>query len=70
VIYIVKKVSDFRVPSRDVTNQTIPRRGIIKIANLFYSVRIKNVAVFYSNGVAISLINSNLDIVSVKLEAY
>ncbi len=26
---IVKKVSDFTVPSRDVTNQTLPRSGII-----------------------------------------
>jgi hypothetical protein len=42
--YTVKKTSDFSVPSRDVTNQTlfvlvsdIPA-GDGKIANLFYSV--------------------------------
>jgi hypothetical protein len=38
----VKKVSDFPVPSQDVTNQTLPENlfsaGGGKIADLFYSV--------------------------------
>jgi hypothetical protein len=40
-MYAVKKVSDFPVPSWDVTNQTLPaRKSLIsdgKIDNLFYS---------------------------------
>jgi hypothetical protein len=45
--YTVKKVNDFPVPSRDVTNQTLPGRESLvsdipavggKIANLFHSV--------------------------------
>jgi hypothetical protein len=38
-LYTIKKVSDFTVPSRDVTNQTLPGRRDVKIDNLFYSVR-------------------------------
>jgi hypothetical protein len=38
VSYTVKKVSDFPVPSRDVTNQTL-LPGIIKITNLFLQCR-------------------------------
>jgi len=38
VSYSVNKVSDFPVPSRDVTNQTL-LPGIIKITNLFLQCR-------------------------------
>jgi hypothetical protein len=43
IITLLKKISDFPVPSRDVTNQTLPgrecdiRAGDRKIVNLVYS---------------------------------
>jgi hypothetical protein len=42
-LYTIKKISDFTVPSRDVTNQTLPGRREGKIDTLFLQCKANNI---------------------------